>query len=104
MSKIRVSLILSLVVLSCGVGRAFVPQTEPAPSSAGSLLITGGTLIDGSGARRRKVDVRVANGVIQAIGRLKPQMGERVINARNLIVAPGFIDTHSHADGGLLET
>lgn len=67
------------------------------------LLIKGGTLVDGTGARRRKADVRVGNGIVQEIGKLKAKDGERVINARGLIVAPGFIDTHSHADGGLLD-
>ncbi|BCM90690.1 D-aminoacylase [Abditibacteriota bacterium] len=68
------------------------------------LLIKGGTLIDGTGTHRRKADIRVENGVIREIGHLKPTAAERVINAKGLIVAPGFIDTHSHADGGLMET
>ncbi len=76
-------------------------QTLPLPASP-PLLIQGGTLIDGTGARRRRADVRLQNGAITQIGHLKARPGERVIDARGLIVAPGFIDTHSHADGGLL--
>jgi N-acyl-D-amino-acid deacylase len=72
------------------------------PLRPASLLLRGGTLIDGTGAPRRRADLRVSNGVIQEIGQLKPKSVEKVIDARGLIVAPGFIDTHSHADGGLL--
>jgi N-acyl-D-amino-acid deacylase len=77
-------------------------QAQTAPPT--NFLIRGGALIDGTGAPRRKADIEVSDGVIAAIGRLKPKAGEPVINARGLIVAPGFIDTHSHADGGLLDT
>ena len=68
-----------------------------------SVLIAGGTVIDGTGAKRRRADVRIFAGKITAIGILKPEQGERVIPAKGLIVAPGFLDAHSHADGGLLE-
>ncbi|RYX83078.1 D-aminoacylase [bacterium] len=102
-------LTLSLVVATGGKGmsRAYAqggPAVNPAPIAvAGPLLIQGGTIIDGTGAKRKKADVRVVDGVIREIGRLKPAKNERVINAEGLIVAPGFIDTHSHADGGLME-
>lgn len=67
------------------------------------MLIADGTLIDGTGAPGRRADVRIAGERIAEIGRLRPRTGERVIAARGRVVAPGFIDTHSHADGGLLE-
>ena len=76
------------------------PQTEP---NAASTLITGGVVIDGTGAKRRQADIRIVGGKIVAVGRLKAKIGERIISAKGLIVAPGFIDAHSHADGGLLE-
>lgn len=71
-----------------------------APSS---LLIQGGIVMDGTGAKGRAADVRVQGEKIVAVGRLKPLDGERVLNAAGLMVTPGFIDTHSHADGGLLD-
>lgn len=68
-----------------------------------SLLLQGGTLIDGTGKPRRRADVRIMGRTIVAIGNLFPQEHEDVWNVAGLVVAPGFIDAHSHADGGLLE-
>ncbi len=68
-----------------------------------SVLIAGGTVIDGTGAPRRLADVRIAGDRIAAIGKLKAKPGEKVIDAKGLIVSPGFIDAHSHADGGLMD-
>jgi hypothetical protein len=67
---------------------------------SGAILISGGTLIDGTGAPRRQADVRVAGDRITEIGRLKPVPGECVIDARGLIVAPGFVDIHNHSERG----
>ena len=68
-----------------------------------SYLIQGGTIYDGLGNRPRVADLRIENNDILAIGHLKPRKGEIRINARGLAVAPGFIDSHSHADGGIFE-
>lgn len=68
-----------------------------------SYLISGGTIVDGTGRRRFQADIRITGNRITAIGRLKAMPEDRVIDASGLIVAPGFIDTHSHADGGLSE-
>ncbi|MDX2045087.1 MAG: D-aminoacylase [Acidobacteriota bacterium] len=64
------------------------------------VLISGGTLIDGTGSARRLADVRIVGDTIKEIGRLKPQPGERVIDAKGLIVAPGFVDVHNHSERG----
>lgn len=77
------------------------PQEAARPPE--SLLISGGMVVDGTGAKRRRADVRIVGETIAEIGKLKPKPGERVIAAEGLVVAPGFIDTHSHADGGLLD-
>lgn len=66
------------------------------------VLITGGTVIDGSGAPRRRADVGVSNGKIQAIGSLGSEPAKRKIDATGLIVAPGFIDSHCHSDIALV--
>jgi N-acyl-D-amino-acid deacylase len=62
------------------------------------LLISGGLLIDGSGAARRRADVAVKDGRIAAIGSLPRGSAKDTIDATRLVVAPGFIDVHTHAD------
>lgn len=66
------------------------------------LIVAGGTLIDGTGAPRRPGDVGVANGRIVAIGDLAGANGADRIDAKSLIVAPGWVDLHSHSDLTLL--
>ncbi len=63
-----------------------------------------GRVIDGSGAARRLADVGIAGGRIAAIGRLEAATARRVIDARGLVVAPGFVDVHTHSDGWLLKS
>ena len=63
-----------------------------------SLLIRGGTVIDGTGTPRRELDVAVEGETIAAIGPHLPLQADRVIEAGGHVVAPGFIDAHSHSD------
>jgi len=64
-----------------------------------NLLLRGGTVVDGTGAPAREVDVRVRNGLIAEIGAgLEAAARERVIDARGCYVTPGFIETHNHFD------
>src|SRR5262245_3689448 len=65
------------------------------------FLIRNARLIDGSGTPARPGGVRVVAGRISAVGSLTPSPGERVVDAGGLVLAPGFIDTHSHADDDL---
>ncbi len=67
-------------------------------SVAWSLLIRGGTLVDGTGAPARTADVAVEGDRIVAVGPGLQGEAARVIDARRLVVAPGFIDMHSHSD------
>lgn len=61
-----------------------------------TTVIRGGTVIDGTGAPGVRADVRIAAGRIEAIG---PGLtGDAVIDASGLVVAPGFIDIHTHYD------
>jgi N-acyl-D-amino-acid deacylase len=61
------------------------------------LLIKNGTVIDGTGAPRRQADVAVVDGKIAEIGKIKDG-ASKVIDAAGCVVAPGFIDPHTHYD------
>jgi N-acyl-D-aspartate/D-glutamate deacylase len=64
------------------------------------LLISGGTVVDGTGKPGYPADVRIADGRIAEIGaNLKAQAGERVVDATGCLVTPGFIESHTHYDG-----
>ncbi len=62
------------------------------------LLIRGGTVIDGSGKAAFSADIGIRNGLIVGIGDLSKSQARETIDAAGLIVAPGFIDVHTHAD------
>jgi len=66
------------------------------------LVVRGGALLDGSGARAIERDLGIAGGRITAIGR-RLARGTEEIDARGLAVAPGFVDMHSHGDGSLAD-
>lgn len=62
------------------------------------LVLRGGTVADGTGAPLREVDVAVEGGRIAAVGGSLGQ-GAEEIDARGLLVTPGFVDVHTHYDG-----
>jgi N-acyl-D-amino-acid deacylase len=66
-------------------------------------MIDNVTIIDGSGSRRSKGAVRILAGEIIAVGDLEKLPGEAVIDGGDQVLAPGFIDTHSHADAELFQ-
>src|SRR6201987_5460699 len=61
------------------------------------LVIKNGTVVDGTGAKRYQADVAIANGKIAEIGRVT-EGARRTIDAHGLVVAPGFVDPHTHYD------
>jgi N-acyl-D-aspartate/D-glutamate deacylase len=64
------------------------------------MLIRGGLVVDGTGAPGRAADVRVEGDRIAEIAPgLAPRAGERVVDARDCLVTPGFIESHTHFDG-----
>ena len=62
------------------------------------LLITNSRIVDGTGGPSRYGDVAVQNGTIVDIGRLSGQAAKKKMNANGLVLAPGFIDPHTHYD------
>jgi N-acyl-D-amino-acid deacylase len=66
------------------------------------LVITNGTIIDGSGSNGIRADVGIRGGRIVALGDLHGAQGRRTIDATGLTVTPGFIDMHNHSDDTLL--
>jgi len=85
--------LLGLIFVSCGC-------REPAPRST---LIVKATVLDGTGSPPRSSSVRIVGETIAGVGELVPSTGDNVIDATGLTLAPGFIDTHSHADGDVFE-
>src|SRR5690348_2581241 len=76
--------------------------TDRAQGPKYDLLIVGGHIIDGSGSPWYAGSVAIKDGLIADIGRLEGATAKRVIDAKGLVVAPGFIDLHSHSDYTLL--
>jgi predicted amidohydrolase YtcJ len=76
-------------------------RAAPPAGIAADLILRGGTLIDGTGAPGRRADVAIRGDRIVAVGSFPAEPGARVIDASGLIVAPGFIDLHTHSDEGI---
>jgi len=68
----------------------------------GDIVISSGRVLDGTGNPWFKADIGISRGRIVAIGDLQSEKAETRIDAKNLVVAPGFIDMHSHSDDALL--
>jgi N-acyl-D-aspartate/D-glutamate deacylase len=62
------------------------------------LVIRGGLVVDGTGAPARQADVAVSGGLIAKVGAV-PEPGRREIDAKGLLVTPGWVDIHTHYDG-----
>jgi N-acyl-D-amino-acid deacylase len=67
------------------------------------IVIVNARVIDGSGGPSRSVNVRIVGERITAVGEFEPPAGDTVVEAGGLVLAPGFIDAHSHHAIGLLE-
>jgi N-acyl-D-amino-acid deacylase len=94
-------------IVRLGLAAAACILTAVAPAAAQQsaaerfdVLIRNGRVIDGSGNPWFRADVGIRDGRITAVGPLPDATADRVIDAEGKVVAPGFIDIHSHADDG----
>jgi N-acyl-D-aspartate/D-glutamate deacylase len=62
------------------------------------VIIRGGTVVDGARNPRQVTDVGVKDGKIAKIGKLNPSDAKKTLDANGLVVAPGFVDLHTHYD------
>jgi len=74
----------------------------PEPSEHYDVILRAGHVIDGTGSAPRRADVGIRGDTIVAVGEIAAGDAGRVIDVGGLIVAPGFIDMHSHSDYTLL--
>jgi len=74
-----------------------------APDVAGVTVINA-QVIDGSGGPARAVNVRFVGDRISNVGNFEPVAADTVIDASGLVLAPGFVDVHSHHDYGLFDS
>ncbi|MFZ5817078.1 MAG: N-acyl-D-amino-acid deacylase family protein [Bacillota bacterium] len=96
-----VALLTFLFMTACTRGKPPTTDETPPPlpeerPAAYDLVIKGGTLVDGSGGPRYQGDVAIIGDRIVAVGKLGKYTAAREIDAAGLIVAPGFINPHSH--------
>lgn len=88
-----VSLFLLLIIVSACA-------TSPTQNQK-TWLIQNARIIDGTGKPGLVGSVRVRGAIIMDVGQLTAKRGEKIVNASGYVLAPGFIDTHSHADDEL---
>jgi N-acyl-D-amino-acid deacylase len=96
--------LLKAILLIFLVSSTLCAQTPPVAERKVRVMTTvifNAQIADGTGKPLRKANVRIAHDYIVRIGNFKPGKNERVIDAKGLILAPGFIDIHNHSTEGL---
>lgn len=66
------------------------------------IVIKNGYVLDGLGQEAVQTDIGIGEAMIKMIGRIPSSRGSHIIDAKGLVVCPGFIDAHDHSDVGLL--
>jgi N-acyl-D-amino-acid deacylase len=88
--------------MSCIVPLVMVSLLAADPVAA-DLVLRGGTIYDGSDAEGIVGDVAIKGDRIVGVGQFEVAPGAREIDAKGMVIAPGFIDLHSHSDDPILE-
>lgn len=90
----------SLILLAVFMMSNFAFSVSASPNY--DLIIKNGLVIDGSGNGGKITDIGIVKGKILKIGDLSQESANQVIDAKDKVVTPGFIDIHTHADRGIL--
>src|SRR5690242_5963225 len=83
---------------SLAAGVAMISETAPAQGIEADVIIRGATLFDGSGKPGKVGDIALKGDRIVGVGFLQMPKAAKTIDAQGLMVAPGFIDLHTHGD------
>jgi len=86
------------MVCAICAGAGLILTSAFSQKKSASLLIVNARIADGTGAPLYMGNVRIALGHIVGIGELTPEPGEPTIDAKGLVLAPGFIDIHNHSE------
>lgn len=94
---------LPVVLLCWTLLLAGCPLPVQADPVDADWLLTGGTVVDGTGQPRVRADVAIRNQKIVAVGVFEPGSIAQEIDCRGLVIAPGFIDLHNHSDTQIVD-
>jgi len=101
-TPLRITFAIAGALAAVAATVAIVTTSARAQEPAYDLLIRGGHILDGTGNPWFEGDVAIRGDRIVEVGRVKGTTAKRTIDARGLVVAPGFIDLHTHSDMPLL--
>ncbi|NOX53895.1 MAG: amidohydrolase family protein, partial [Planctomycetes bacterium] len=91
-----------IVVLALASGICFAARGWARGPVEAVLLLKGGQIVDGTGDPIRSGDVAIRDDRIVAVGQFRLKRADWVLDCRGLVIAPGFIDLHTHCDGPIV--
>jgi N-acyl-D-amino-acid deacylase len=100
MTRLARFIILALVGAAAAVAIGASLRAQPTPYD---LVLRGGRIVDGSGSPWYRGDVAIRGGTIARIAPAITEQATRVIDVKEQVVAPGFIDIHTHAIRGIFD-
>ncbi len=100
-TQTAVSRLTGLAAAMCIFSLGAFDETRAQSKPTKSVVIFGARVADGTGAPLREASVRIEGGRITKVGKFKPGKRDAVMEAKGLVLAPGFIDTHNHSTEGL---